>query len=141
MPQIQQFLKFLAVSPPSGLAVAEKGLTAKKIQTELAKMGIAHEIFEINTKSPASDFFNALDKVLKQKAWLVLDIKTPDVPGWFFEQMRTISGTGHLYNKEQDKDIPLGASRVLAIMSEKNLENSPFETLQSCFGIVFREQK
>lgn len=96
------------------------------------------EIFEVTKNSDVVDFFKAVDKVLKQNAWLVLDIKTADIPGWLYEQMRTLGENGHLYNKDQDKDIRMGDSRVLAIISEENLEECPFETFQADFGIVFR---
>jgi hypothetical protein len=143
MPSLNEFLKFLAVSPPSGLIIAKNGLTAKKARTEISKMKIARVDFDITEASAVADFFDAVRQSLKLNGWLVLNIKTSDIPAWLYDQLRTLSGNGHLFDRIKEKDYNLMSSavRVLAVMKEKDLENCPFETFQSCFGIIFRNHK
>ena len=142
MTSLTDFFKFLSVSPPSGLIVAKKGATRVAILRELEKQKIAFEITEIAENSAEKDFFAVLEKALKKKAWLALDVKTPNIPAWLFAKLRELSCNGHLRDsiKEKDYGIQLAKTRVLVLMSNDDLEASPFETLLSCFKIIFRKE-
>lgn len=139
MLDIKEFIQFLRVSPPSGLAVLKREGETENIIKALEARNQPFFSFTIDETSQASHFFEKVAEALAENKWIVLDIRTPNVPGWFFEQLRNLDAAGHFYNKDRDKDIPLGAIRVLAMISEKNLAMSPFETLQACFGIILRE--
>lgn len=139
---LKKFINFLKISPPSGLVIREKGLAVGQVLEELGNLGISYIKLEIGEKSTSGDFFNVMDEALKQKSWLILDIKTPDIPPWLYEELRTLAGSGHVYDRQDNKDTALynEDTRVLAVMSWKDMETSPFETLLSNFGVVYRPE-
>lgn len=142
MTSLIDFLKFFGASPPPGLIIAKKGAVRVAIFRELEKQKIFFEKMEITENSAEKDFFAVLEKALKKKAWLALDIKTPNIPAWLYSKLRELSCNGHMRDsvKEKDYNVHLTRTRVLALMSNDDLEASPFDTLLSCFKIVFRKE-
>lgn len=142
MNRFNEFAEFLKSSPPSGLVIKSQVLTADKIKADLSALGQSSLWLEIDSPTaPAESFFKLVEEALKNGSWLVVDILTPNIPRWLYQQVRALAGNGHLYDYDNNRDISLLITpvRLLGLMTNNDLEKCPFGTLLDNFGSVFRE--
>jgi len=142
MPNLEKFIKFLIASPSSGLVIKDKTINIETIEKKLSEMKKSFISLAINLTSNEENFWQKIEEAMKKNLWLILDIEE-DIPAWLYKQLQVLSGNGHLYNHQANKEISLEttSTRILVLIAEKDLEKSSFNNLLDCFGIVFRNER
>lgn len=142
MQNFENFIKFLSVSPSSGLIIKDNEISQKIINKKLLDFKFKSICLNINHLSDEKDFWQKIEEAIEKKMWLILDIEQ-DIPAWLYQQLRALSGNGHLYKYQASQEMNLTdtPTRILALISDNDLEKSVFNNLISCFGIVFRNKK
>ena len=138
MSDLKEFLIFLKSSPPSGIAILEQEDT-NDILNGLSELGVKNELLVVTEESQEENFFNFLGDRLDDGMWIILEIKTRQLPDWVEKQMNNLQ-----YNNKLVRDNmrylfdDTTENRLLVVVSEDDLENMSTDTFLTNFGIAYR---